>query len=101
MKIMQNIICIVATLFCTLTASAAITRSELDSIFDTFHSIYDPKLSDSEVIQFNPRGTSGIDWWEIEQFRASYFHYQSDETGLLTRNIWLFGGMARKPFMTV
>ena len=91
------------TLFLLLSHSSysAISKTELDSIFKTFHEVYNPLINSNEMILFNSPMVGDLQWWDIDVFRAAYHGDENESTGEFSHYIWVFGGLAKKPYMTV
>lgn len=83
-------------------AHATISKDQLHQVFKTFHDIYNPQLQENEQIIFNlPNGAIGFEWWDLDDFTAKYHSAYLEQDQTLYHYIFFFGGIARKPFMTM
>lgn len=75
---------------------------EFKKLVDVFHQEFDQELrqKNSLMIINNPTGGDADFWWKMDQRHASYSSYQ-DPNGSLTHFLFLFGGYARIPGMTI
>jgi hypothetical protein len=89
------------SLLAPLAASATLSQERLESIFNTFQTIYNERIDHSrEIIIFNPPMAGGLEWWDFDHIRSSYVQAESQE-GLTEHRVIVIGGFARQPFMTV
>lgn len=82
-------------------AIASVTYMELQSVFKIFHEIYDPLINGDEIIEFNRPTGADMRWWDIDVFRASYHGYLDNDSKIYHHLVWVFGGLAKRPFMTI
>lgn len=83
-------------------SQASITKEQLNGLFEVFHQIYDPILRPNEVIIFNqPTGVPDYEWWDFNDFKATYSGLFFEDRQVFHHNIFFFGGIARTDFITL
>ena len=92
---MKRLVFLLMAIGFTGHTNSAITKSELYSLFNSAHSVYDHTLEENEQITFNP----GQTWWDFDVWKAAYSPYTID--GIHYHGIYLFGGLARAEFMSI
>lgn len=88
----------------SVTASAQITLSEFDQIKNAFQAEWSADLAaqKSELyINRPPSPQLPNYWWDLNYTHASYSTYTRPDSGIREHNLFLFGGYARIPGMTV
>lgn len=97
------ILSLVGTLSAASAASAQITHDQLKKVSAIFEAEFNPELlpKNQKIIINRPPTPAMPDiWWEQDVAHASYSSY-TDESGYKEMYLFLFGGYARLPGMTV
>lgn len=99
---MKNLILIISLILIPLSSRAEVSLGEFKKLVEVFHKEFDSELraKNSLMIINNPTGGDVDFWWKMDQRHASYSGYL-DPNGSTTHFLFLFGGYARIPKMTL